>query len=170
MNRVSSKHIIISVPYREQLIQLLAKCSNCNKFYHAFLHKRSFSDNDFVKMFPDFKIVKSFKHGTTSNIPKFLLKLKYITGSYFVGTSGICPYCDEEKLNKKLNLFNKIFNYFVGFLRILIKYRKIPRWVIVIYLKKDTNQSFKHSDVKNILICPKCHENNYPKSSCRMLE
>ena len=158
MNRVSSKHIIISVPYREQLIQLLAQCSNCKKFYHAFLHKRSFSDNDFVEMFPDFKIIKSFKYGTTSNIPRFLLKLKYITGSYFISKSGICPYCGERKISKRLNLFNKIFNYFVSFLRILIKYRKTPRRIIVIYLKKDINHSFKHSDVKNILVCPKCHE------------
>jgi len=158
MNRVSSKYIIISVPYREQLIQLLAQCSNCKKFYHAFLHKRSFSDNDFVEIFPDFKIVKSFKYGTTSNIPRFLLKLKYITGSYFIGKNGICPYCGEGKTSKKLNLFSKIYNYFVGFLRILIKYRKTPRWIIVIYLKKEINQGFKHSDVKNILVCPKCHE------------
>jgi len=158
MNRVSSKHIIISVPYREQLIQLLAHCSNCKKYYHAFLHKRSFSDNDFVEMLPDFKIVKSFKFGTRSNIPRFLLKLKYITGSYFIGKSGICPYCGEEKIGKRSNLFNKTFNYFISFLRILIKYRKTPRWVIAIYLKKGINQSFKHSDVKNILVCPKCHE------------
>jgi len=158
MNRVSSKYIVISVPYREQLIQLLAHCSNCKRYYHAFLHKRSFSDNDFVEMFPDFKIVKSFKYGTTSNIPRFLLKLKYITGSYFVVKSGICPYCSEKKTSKSLNLFNKIFNYFVGFLRYLIKYRKTPRWIISIYLKKDITQSFKHSDVKNILVCPKCHE------------
>ena len=158
MNRISSKHIIISVPYREQLIQLLTHCSNCKRYYHAFLHKKSFSDNDFVEIFPDFKIVTSFKYGTTSNIPKILLKLKYITGSYFVGKSSICPYCDEEKFSKKLNLFNKMFNYFVSFLRILIRYRKTPRRIIVIYLKKDINQSFKHSDVKNILVCPKCQE------------
>ena len=158
MNRVSSKHIVISVPYREQLIQLLTHCSNCKRIYHAFLHKKSFSDNDFVEMFPDFKIVTSFKYGTTSNIPKFLLKLKYITGSYFVGESSICPYCKGEKFSKKLNLFNKIFNYFVGFLRILIRYKKTPRRIIVIYLKKDINQSFKHSDVQNILVCPKCQE------------
>jgi len=158
MNRVSSKYIIISVPYREQLIQLLAQCSNCKKFYHAFLHKRTFSDNDFVEMFPDFKIYKSFIHGTTSNIQRFLLKLKYITGSYFVTKNGICPYCVEENTSKNLNLFNKMFNYFVGFLRFLIKYRKTPRRIIVIYLKKDNNHGFKHSDVKNILVCPKCHE------------
>ena len=158
MNRVSSKHIVISVPYREQLIQLLAKCPSCRKYYHAFLHKRSFSDNDFVELFPDFKIEKSFKYGTKSNIPRFLLKLKYITGSYFVTKIGLCPYCGERKVSKNLNLFNKSFNRFVGFLRYLIKYRKIPRWIIVIYLKKDRSQSFKHSDVKNILVCPKCHE------------
>lgn len=158
MNRVSSKYIIISVPYREQLIQLLAHCSNCKKYYHAFLHKRSFSDNDFREFFPDFKIYKSFKHGTTSNIQRFILKLKYVTGSYFITKNGICPYCVEENTSKSLNLFNKIFNYFVGFLRFLIKYRKTPRRIIVIYIKKDSNHSFKHSDVKNILVCPKCHE------------
>lgn len=158
MNRVSSKHIIISVPYREQLIQLLSQCSNCKKFYHAFLHKKSFSDNDFVDMFPDFEIVKSFKYGTTSNIPRLLLKLECITGSYFIGKSGICPYCGNRNNSKKLNLFSKIFNYFVGFLRFLIKYRKTPRWIIAIYRKKDISQSFKPSDVKNILVCPKCHE------------
>ncbi|MHA1671603.1 MAG: class I SAM-dependent methyltransferase [Promethearchaeota archaeon] len=158
INRVSSKYIMISVPYREQLIQLLAWCSNCKKYYHAFLHKRSFSDNDFVEMFPDFKIIKSFKYGITSNIPKFLLKIKFITKSYFIGKSGICPYCGVAKNSKKLNLFNKTFNYFLSFLRIFISFKKTPKWIIVIYINKDINHSFKHSNVKNILVCPKCHE------------
>ena len=156
MNRISSKYILISVPYKEQLFRGIIKCHSCDKYYHLFLHKRSFSNRDFLNMFPNFKIIKTYKIGNKNVLPKFLFKMKNITQNYINSQETKCPYCGSSSKKKKFNLLRKMFYLIEMFMKTFFLFKREANWIILIYLKKIEQIRKVYAD--EMLICPLCQE------------
>ncbi|MHA1106022.1 MAG: class I SAM-dependent methyltransferase [Promethearchaeota archaeon] len=155
MNRISSKYIMISVPYKEQLFRGIIKCHSCDKYYHLFLHKRSFSDRDFLNKFPNFKIVKTYKIGNKNVLPQFLFIIKNITQNYINSQETKCPYCGSSS-KKNFNVLRKMFYLIEALMKKVFIFKREANWIILIYLKKIEQIGEVNAD--EMLICPLCQE------------
>jgi ubiquinone/menaquinone biosynthesis C-methylase UbiE len=155
ISRISSKYIMISVPYKEQLFRGIIKCYSCNKYYHLFLHKRSFSDRDFHKILPNYKLVKTYKIGKKNVLPQFLFKIKNITQNYINSQETKCPYCGISS-KKNFNLLRKIFYLIETLMKRIFVLKKEPNWITLLYLKR--TEQIRKFNADEILICPLCQE------------
>ncbi len=157
--RVSSRYILISVPYKENLNQRTAKCKNCNRLFNASLHYRAFDEGMFDNLFPDAIIILIEKFGYRKFFPDIFNKVKRLSGNYFIKDNIICPYCGNKNPCKKNNLIGKSLN----FLLILVKKffffsnKKKPIWILVIFEKR-RHKVIKSYKIENILVCPICHK------------
>ena len=96
ISRVSSKYIIITVPYNEDLIETQTQCPSCKSRFNSDLHLRSFSDTDMKQLFNEqgFECIKTetffpFKRNLGA---KRLEKLEAKNNFQ----SPICPICGYE--------------------------------------------------------------------------
>ncbi|MBD3201267.1 MAG: methyltransferase domain-containing protein [Candidatus Lokiarchaeota archaeon] len=138
--RVSSKFILVSVPFKENLEAKYGKCKKCGNVFHVFLHKRNFNRNGMLSLFNDFKLVKTYFHGKKYQYPDIFRRLKRMTNNFFRTNNVVCPNCGVENACQKINLINK----FISLLEELYKYifvfdkirREYPSWIICLYKKE----------------------------------
>jgi ubiquinone/menaquinone biosynthesis C-methylase UbiE len=138
--RVTKKHILITVPYREKLEWNYARCPACGCIFNGSYHVKSFSENDMKFLFKNFKcislrkIVKILHPDRTPSLELFIrhqLAREYLD----YGSSVRCPLC-LSSVNKK-----PVRNW-VGWIASGMRYlyripskRKTPLWYLSIYQK-----------------------------------
>lgn len=157
MNRISSKSIMVSVPYKEQLFGGIIKCVYCKKYYHLFLHKRSFSDKDFIKIFQDFHLIKTYKIGKKNILPLLFFKLKHITQNYYKYQKTKCPYCGRKNNKHEMKLLRKIFYSFETLIRTIFLFKREPIWIILVY-QRNGDQIARGNKKDLFLVCPICKQ------------
>lgn len=54
--RVSRRHILVSVPYRENRRLHYARCERCSTVFHVWGHLRSFSTRSLDRLFPGYQV------------------------------------------------------------------------------------------------------------------
>mgnify|MGYP005827955893 CR=1 FL=1 len=136
LGRVSSKYILLNVPYREN--RLLATCSYCGCRFNPHFHMRSFSENVLFNLFPGFTVVSSKRVMRSVSIAEAILNpfRKSVFGGF--PSYCVCPQCGfsedvrAEKgninLNQKVNSRQRIKNI----LRKLPSV-KVPSEIVVVY-------------------------------------
>jgi SAM-dependent methyltransferase len=104
LGRISSKYIMISVPYNEDLENSLVSCPSCKTRFNPEYHMRSFTSNE-LKALEDILGAKVIEIGYINVIeyafPKLLGKVFGVNNSFPIHT--ICPMCGYNE-NSKLTL------------------------------------------------------------------
>jgi len=102
--RVSSKYILLSVPYMQDIEKDYTKCPECKTIFNLDLHLRSFCENDLLELFgtsPAKLLVKSFY----GYFDEYLYHDKYVNLFYrcekLSWKSPICPLCGYEEVTQK---------------------------------------------------------------------
>lgn len=157
--RVSSRYILISVPYKENLNKRTAKCKKCNRFFNVSLHYRAFDEAIFENLFPESNIILIEKFGYRNIFPYNFDKLKRITGNYFIKKEIICPHCGIKDPCKRNNLIGKLLNLMLIIIRKIFFFhkKKKPIWILAIFEKKK-HQVIKNFKIEDILVCPLCYK------------
>jgi len=162
MSRVSSHFIVISIPFKEDLNENVAKCRVCNEFFNVHLHRRTFNKGDLHNLFENFILssLYSFDYRDKFFLTKIFTKFKKITGNYTIYENIICPFCGIADPCKRGNILGKLLNFCEGILKKIFFFNKLkaPKWVICIYKKKE-RKWIKYNQISEILICPICKAN-----------
>lgn len=144
--RVSSRYIILSVPYNENLEKNLTQCPKCKTAFNLDLHLRSFNKNDLeaLLLHQDFECItlKTFgnrKKLIGSQLFRKIVKLNINRGF----NSPICPICgfknEEFHIEREGNVVPKTKS-FISFIMNAInlfwpKINADDYWIIALYRK-----------------------------------
>jgi len=139
MKRLSRKYIFITVPNDENPDKLSIQCPECKFVYNRPNHLRSFKEESFKQLFPEYKIIRSLAFGNRTRYysPSLLKLKKKFTPStswipnYWISAGDrktICPHCEHE--------FNYTYHFHplasaIDMLNLLISPKK-PYWLFVL--------------------------------------
>lgn len=105
ITRISSKYVIISVPYRENLRESFNTCPFCESSFSYELHLRSFNDNQMVELLKPFGfkcISKEYLGLQESYVGHKLYKSIIYPEHKQKFVSPICPVCGYENPERKI--------------------------------------------------------------------
>jgi ubiquinone/menaquinone biosynthesis C-methylase UbiE len=99
MNRVASRWLLLSVPFREQILRRVALCPKCGLEFNTDGHLRSFDETVIDKAFPDFERIRT-EHVGPPEKPSYATleraRQKFAKRWYvWKGSKLQCPRCDE---------------------------------------------------------------------------
>ncbi|CAI8699193.1 MULTISPECIES: glycosyltransferase [Pseudomonas] len=98
--RVSSRYILVAVPYRELLKAAEITCPDCGLHYHAHLHQRSYTVEDAVSLFaPTFSAIDVRFSGEswTFEDPNIVEASRVLSGLDYPFEDGVCPNCSSRR-------------------------------------------------------------------------
>lgn len=143
LQRIASKHIIISVPYRER--QRLIKCPYCGCSFSPYFHLRSFNE----------KIIKALFNGFVSTQILYINRYRdyyvwdYLKNIWYskikgiekqVPVNSVCPHCGYCEMERETQFSQKMhqnkINKIKSRIRLLTPYRNTSTWLACIYKKK----------------------------------
>ncbi|MFA6925324.1 MAG: class I SAM-dependent methyltransferase [Bacteroidales bacterium] len=145
LKRISRKYIYITVPDNENINKTIVRCPKCDYIYNRSYHLRNFSINDFVKLFPEYTIIKSFSYGRKirkynkyiQNIKQKISPIESFIPYYWTKKNErktMCPNCEFQfEYDYKFNVWAFLCDIFNAFIS-----PKKPYWLFVIF-KKITN-------------------------------
>jgi len=137
MQRVSSKYILVSVPYKEK--RVFATCPECSCKFSPIYHLRSFDDDLLEGMFSEYKLVKK-KYVTIESFyfAEYLRKANY---EYRIKWENelVCPQCGystDTCKDEKVSHIEINNPPLIEMVKKLIPKKKRPHWVICLYERK----------------------------------
>lgn len=99
LTRVSSKHILITVPNRENLKEATVVCGACGKSFHKWGHLRRYTPLVLQSLLPGFRLLRVSPVG--DQVPRYnplLIWLRHhVARSWFWDEDAVCYYCHESK-------------------------------------------------------------------------
>jgi len=130
VERIAQRHVIITVPYEQNLSGLLCKCTDCGHTYSGTImageHVRSFSLEKLECLFTKFYLKHVVYIGKAHSDP--LLKMKQRLGYYYTN-EAVCPICGSSKqFSRRKGVFYKILSgisWVIG--------KKKPVWIACLY-------------------------------------
>lgn len=135
LKRCSSKYIMISVPYKENLRQHYAKCASCGCESHVYGHLQSYGQNTLNAMLePDYFPLKTRIMGPKQKTnPHWISTFKQRRlGQWFYPDFCLtCPRCGADNFVYKSSILTKLTNALGN----LISSRQ-PYWLLTLYQKK----------------------------------
>ena len=95
LERVASRYVLITVPYRENLRRSMVKCTRCGCFFHNNRHLRSFDDKSMAGLLNGFDLIRKEAFLTRRDYPLRLLKLarRLRILSNLLPSPAVCPQC-----------------------------------------------------------------------------
>ena len=140
LTRVAKHHIIITVPYKENLSENTLECPNCKELFHRYLHVQSFNSDRLKNLLEKFGFMCTdvkpiIKYEKKIGQLKFLKMIGRNPQHYF--GNAICPYCGyyEKKSLKKSNKKDQELKQSVNR---LWPTKKEFKWFLGIYKIKST--------------------------------
>lgn len=138
IQRLSIKHVIIGVPYKENLDALTVLCSKCGFKSHAYGHLRGFLQSDMDNLLSDFELKKLILTGVIQrrNSKLGVFFEQKLANLYHIPEHFVCPSCQGNSplvsnRPKIIRTTARIVN------RILMQFSpKIPYWMIALYCRK----------------------------------
>jgi SAM-dependent methyltransferase len=96
LQRVARRHILISVPYKENLRSNLTKCQKCDTVFHIWGHVRRFSNRRLASLLPELTVTDTAYVGRRD--PYFCGVVLYLNqrfGNRWVefDRTSMCPTC-----------------------------------------------------------------------------
>ena len=146
IQRVSKKHILISVPNNENIAQSLVLCPKCCCAFNSYFHMRSFKKETLSNLFTSFKSITIVEMGTETYFYSYNEWLIFLRLGYkkpFPSSTAICPQCGYKNKPSSLiggteqvchtpkyqKLLSLLFKHFFA------KQIKKKRWLLALYEK-----------------------------------
>lgn len=134
MQRVAKRHILISVPFHEDLAGKQARCPRCEHVYHIHHHVRSFDLSVLEKTFPDCCLREyRFSGPQERTFPPWLLKIRREYGRRWEwDKNALCPQCgyrsNRPPARSVISAATSLLAGLTG--------KRHPKWVSALYEKK----------------------------------
>lgn len=93
INRLKSRYILISVPYKENIAIGLCKCVKCGHLFNASHHRRIFDENRIRDAFPKYKVEKVKYESYRIPPSSLLFKIRQNFGVYSYSQVALCDRC-----------------------------------------------------------------------------
>ena len=147
--RVSSKYLIVSVPFAEKLEDAYTKCPQCKSIFNTDMHLRSFDEKTFISLFDKLGF-KNTSFQKLGEIKTFVWKEKYVKIFYpeqvLAWNSPICPICgfQNEQQAKVNNMVSEkesvkqkksIISYFSALPKLIWPQKTRYYWIIGLFEK-----------------------------------
>lgn len=105
MDRVASRWLVVSVPYREELARRVSRCPRCRLEFHIDGHLRSFDEAALDRALPSFERVRTELCGrpeTPAYAPLERARHHLARGwFYYDGAHIVCPRCGEDRFARQ---------------------------------------------------------------------
>ncbi len=143
LSRVARHHLIIGVPYRQDIRFGQTTCFTCGKKNPPWGHINSFDENKLIKLFPDLRLEKATYIGESKDVTNFVSTLLMDLAGNPYGTYSQdepCLHCGARlKSPPERNIFKKIFTRLALILRKSQLYfvKPFPRWIHVMLTKNE---------------------------------
>jgi ubiquinone/menaquinone biosynthesis C-methylase UbiE len=129
IKRVSKKHVLITVPYKENPWETYVKCECCGNIYSPYGHKQFFDEKRLRFLFKESKSVKILfcgKNRRSLIVKRFVRRL----GFYYYRKNTICTSCGcrrlaHEELSRVVSFIVKAIGLILG--------KTEPLWIFGIY-------------------------------------
>ena len=98
--RVTRNYILITVPYRENMLSHLTKCGACGKVYHKWGHVRSFTKSKIRDLFSGFELHKFECFGKSQPAAlRLVQRINQKYGGVYTQPSSlsVCIYCGHKE-------------------------------------------------------------------------
>lgn len=139
LQRVARDHVVIGVPYKENLQTLQVLCSTCGCKSHAYGHVRNFEKDDMTNLLPEFVVDELVLAGVVQRRSSMLGMLveHSVAGLYYLPQDFVCPYCHHDLpatsehpavIRWPARLLSKALTRLSPLL---------PYWMIALYRRKD---------------------------------
>lgn len=93
--RVADRHILLTVPNSENLMEHTGACGVCRTKFHVWGHARSFTPETFSNLFPGFRPLQVFPFGeAVGTYNRLLLPIRQrVAGAYYWEQRTTCHSC-----------------------------------------------------------------------------
>jgi len=138
LERVARRYILITVPYKENLLLLQTKCPRCSTVFHIWGHLRSFSNRDLWKLFITFREESTSYLGSRPYYSGMIASLNQKFGNRWVEFSDttMCLTCGNTKSERT---GRNLVTIFCGGINLLTS-RFMPmcqkNWVLKLYTRR----------------------------------
>lgn len=132
--RVARRHVLVTVPNREDLLTNSHKCERCGTVFHLHGHQSSLGPEDIRVLFPEaarFEVRGSWRQRPYN---RALLRLRTeVFGLWKYAQYAVCPACGNQELrNDERRLLYRLF----GAVNMLLNPRKSrENWLLVLVEK-----------------------------------
>ena len=133
MQRVAKRHILISVPFHEDLARKQARCPRCGHIFHIHLHLRSFDLSNLERIFPYYCLKEyRFSGPQERTFPSWLLKIRRQYGHRWEwDRNALCPQCGyKSNQPPERSIISVVTSLLAGLIG-----KRHPKWVSVLYEK-----------------------------------
>lgn len=137
IQRVAISHIIISVPFRDNLRLRMCRCADCGFEYNAWGHCRTFNAaEDLARRFRSFKLdATTFCGLKFKPMPWWLLFLGYyVGGKRAQNPIAICPSCHSQKKDPR---DRKWITYFTDRIYWRMPIKTQTFWIVCLFKRPD---------------------------------
>lgn len=97
--RVSDKAVMVAVPFREELLDATARCTDCDRHYHVNWHQRSYDLTDFQRHCPPgWRIAATVLSGQpwSAMLPPETRLRRHLLAQWAGWELSRCPYCSAS--------------------------------------------------------------------------
>ncbi len=96
MQRVARKHIIMSVPYKEE--RLFVTCPYCGCQFNPDFHMRTFDEQKVVNLFSTFELTDTQRVGLEFQVPRLVRRMYHVFyHGGFAEFGLVCPVCGYQQ-------------------------------------------------------------------------
>lgn len=139
MRRVSRELILISVPYRENLLEEVCRCAECGREFHRYGHLDAFDRDSVGKwgvgLIPE-RVATIVPIAKAHRLPP-LYWLRYRVGrSYQWDGDARCPNCGGEAEHKPGNVVGRATRALIGRMNRLVPLTE-EGWLVALFRKLD---------------------------------
>lgn len=152
LTRISSKYIIVSVPYNENLQASYNRCPSCMSIFNHELHVRKFTDENFTQLLAGFgfECIKQEKLNVIETLVGHdLYKRIFYPEQFLAWQSPICPICgyiddvseknpsNSIKLLENASAKSKWLSAFTRIPKLFWPKQRKPYWILGLFKKTD---------------------------------
>ncbi|MCB9553838.1 MAG: methyltransferase domain-containing protein [Myxococcales bacterium] len=96
--RVARRHVLISVPYREQLLMQSHRCPQCAVVFHLYGHRQSMDEESLRPLFPtDAALTFGYSWRVRPYVPALLRLRTHGLGAWKHSPHTFCPGCGNTR-------------------------------------------------------------------------
>ena len=133
LERVASRHILVTTPCEEYLPGGFVRCGHCGCVYHRGHHVRAFSREDHRRLFQRFEAVQTAEIGQRTCRP-LAIRLRQCLLGLYRKRGLMCPCCrGGEPAVPTVAGFRKLVGKAIGLLGKLTRPRRTARWLATLY-------------------------------------
>jgi hypothetical protein len=145
MERVASRWLLITVPFREEIAKCVARCPQCSLEFNIYGHLRSFDESTLDAAFPSFERIRTERSGPIT--PPAYAAIEHarhkIAKRWFVwkGANITCPQCGETNFTTPpRNIFHKLVDKTLDRTTVIANYwnrrQPEPYWITALMRRR----------------------------------